>query len=1016
MNKPPLTFNLLFLIAMFAGHAYSQAPQLTVNGQPNSGVKLQTLKIDVTVYGNISRTAWQMTFYNSTNRILEGTLLFPLKNGVNVSRYALDINGKMREGVPVDRGKAAVVFESIERRGVDPGLLEKAEGNTFRTRIYPLSPHSSRTVIIGYEEEITTDGKGNLNFVLPLQLKDTIPQFLLTASVVKSGAAPVAQVGGAGLRFQKQSDTYTATLQKSNYVPGRNISFSVPQPSGDTGVLMQALGNKYYYYISTALPTEPVAKPLPKKITLYWDASLSGANRNVAEELALLDAYFKKISNAQITLVTFSNTLLSRGNYSINGGGWQSLKNKLEHITYDGATNYHVLNWQRTDADECLLVSDGLQTFGKLPDEWPAKPVYCITSSAVANYSYLNLIARKTGGRVIDLTQGNIPKALRSLMEQPLRFLGLKSSNNTEENYAAMPQNAGSAFRLAGVTRTPNQQLTLQFGLGNKVSFEKTVKFDPADLTADEVNVPRLWAQQKINELDPTYDANREEIESLGKRFGLVTRNTSLMVFENVSDYIQYNIEPPAELRAEFDAIMKQRTMVRDRQTRENLTTAKNIQTELKQWYQTDFTEKALQAKMKTEIQRASRRTRPVPVAGESFAENKMSSSSMMLNDVVVVGYETQSRKDVTGSVSQLQGRVAGLSVSTPDQTRAGAVLNEIVTSNGRARLSEPAGNRNSQSVHNYTNMPGSAPAAKIKLVLQNGQTEYINTIKKTGKALQYQKYLELREAQAGNPVFYFDVADYFFTSRNKAIALRILSNLAELGLANEQLYRMLGYKLKQMGDYDNEVLVFKKVTELRPLDPQSYRDYGLALEDAGKHQQAAEVLYNAMVKSYSPDADNIYSGIQEIFLPEINRILALHKGRVKIPAVERTLISAMPVDVRIVMNWNKNNTDIDLWVTDPSGEKCYYSNSRTHAGGRISRDMTNGYGPEQFMLKKATKGTYKIEINYYGDRQATLSGPTTVMAELYTHYGRPQEKKEIIVLQMAKTANGTVYVGDLDF
>jgi hypothetical protein len=214
MNRPSLTFNLLFLLAMLAGHAYSQAPQLTVNGQPNSGVKLQTLKIDVTVYGNISRTAWQMTFYNSTNRILEGTLLFPLKNGVNVSRYALDINGKMREGVPVDRGKAAVVFESIERRGVDPGLLEKAEGNTFRTRIYPLSPHSSRTVIIGYEEEITTDSNGNLNFVLPLQIKDTIPQFLLTASVVKSSAAPVAQEGGAGLRFQKQSDTYTATLQK----------------------------------------------------------------------------------------------------------------------------------------------------------------------------------------------------------------------------------------------------------------------------------------------------------------------------------------------------------------------------------------------------------------------------------------------------------------------------------------------------------------------------------------------------------------------------------------------------------------------------------------------------------------------------------------------------------------------------------------------------------------------------------------------------------------------------------
>jgi hypothetical protein len=34
----------------------------------------------------------------------------------------------------------------------------------------------------------------------------------------------------------------------------------------------------------------------------------------------------------------------------------------------------------------------------------------------------------------------------------------------------------------------------------------------------------------------------------------------------------------------------------------------------------------------------------------------------------------------------------------------------------------------------------------------------------------------------------------------------------------------------------------------------------------------------------------------------------------------------------------------------------------------------------------------------------------------MFTHYGTPQEKKEIIVLQMKKDANGTVYVGDLDF
>lgn len=178
----------------------------------------------------------------------------------------------------------------------------------------------------------------------------------------------------------------------------------------------------------------------------------------------------------------------------------------------------------------------------------------------------------------------------------------------------------------------------------------------------------------------------------------------------------------------------------------------------------------------------------------------------------------------------------------------------------------------------------------------------------------------------------------------------------------------------------------------------------------------ALDVLYAAMTKCYTDDADNLYNGIQEVLLPEINRIIALNKNKLKLAAVPKTTIKAMPVDVRIVMDWNMNNTDIDLWVTDPNNEKCYYSHNRTEIGDRISHDMTQGFGPEQFLLKRAVKGTYKIEINYYGDRQVTIAGPTTVMAELFTHYGTPLEKKEIIVLQMKKEANGTVYIADLDF
>jgi len=84
--------------------------------------------------------------------------------------------------------------------------------------------------------------------------------------------------------------------------------------------------------------------------------------------------------------------------------------------------------------------------------------------------------------------------------------------------------------------------------------------------------------------------------------------------------------------------------------------------------------------------------------------------------------------------------------------------------------------------------------------------------------------------------------------------------------------------------------------------------------------------------------------------------------------------------------------------------------------GGRISHDFTRGLGPEQFLLKKAAKGRYKVEVNYFGDTQVKLAGETSIMVEVYTNYGTQQQKRNVITLQMEKGAKGAVYVGDFDF
>ncbi len=258
-------------------------------------------------------------------------------------------------------------------------------------------------------------------------------------------------------------------------------------------------------------------------------------------------------------------------------------------------------------------------------------------------------------------------------------------------------------------------------------------------------------------------------------------------------------------------------------------------------------------------------------------------------------------------------------------------------------------------------------------------------------------------------------MGSWFLKTGDREHGLIILSNLAELENSSYELYKMLGYKLKEAGDYADELSVFKKVLELRPSDPQSYRDCALAYADLGRYQEALDMLYEGMTKRYSPELRNKYNGIEEVFLTEINHIVSMHRKQVNTQRIGKELIVDMPMDVRVVMNWNKNNSDIDLWVTDPAGEKCYYGNRKTKSGGRMSDDFTDGFGPEQFLLKTGEKGKYRIQVNYYSDRQFTIAGPTTAMAEIYLHYGTAKEERKIICLQMQKGKEGEVFIGEVE-
>jgi hypothetical protein len=68
-----------------------------------------------------------------------------------------------------------------------------------------------------------------------------------------------------------------------------------------------------------------------------------------------------------------------------------------------------------------------------------------------------------------------------------------------------------------------------------------------------------------------------------------------------------------------------------------------------------------------------------------------------------------------------------------------------------------------------------------------------------------------------------------------------------------------------------------------------------------------------------------------------------------------------------------------------------------------VSRDFTQGYGPEEYVLRRAMPGVYKIRCKYYGSSQQTLVGPATVAAVVITNFGRPNERRQTLTLRLDK-------------
>ncbi len=299
----------------------------------------------------------------------------------------------------------------------------------------------------------------------------------------------------------------------------------------------------------------------------------------------------------------------------------------------------------------------------------------------------------------------------------------------------------------------------------------------------------------------------------------------------------------------------------------------------------------------------------------------------------------------------------------------------------------------------------------KLEIALKSfdPDTLYLKKLKELKKHQWLYAYEMMKTEYIAQPMYYVDVASFLYKKQMKRIAIRILSNVIEMDFDNSEFLRIFAFKAMEMKEYTLAIKAYERVKNLRPFEPQSYRDLALAYSKAKQYSKAVKSLYYILLHTW----DSRFNGIKIVVINEMNAIITKHHPSTK--GIDKRLIAKMPVDFRVVINWSGDNSDMDLWVTDPHGEKTYYSNKLSYIGGKISNDIIGGYGPEEFMIKDAIKGEYKIEVNYYGSSSQKTTIPVTIRAEVYTHYGKKAQKGSDIVVRVGNQSQ-VVEVGEIRY
>ena len=573
-----LALCLLALALSVVGQARSaHATGLLLPADGSLGpLAIRSHRVTVGIHERVAETRVVQVFRNQTDRVLEGTYVFPLPPGASVSGFAMTVNGRRVEGSVLEANEARSIYEGIVARMRDPGLVEYMGGNLFRARVFPIPASGDQTVELRFTQTVDYQGS-TIHYRYPLRTAGpqarTMEDFTLSATL--DASAPIRAVYSPTHRIdttRRDARHATVGFELGNAVLDRDFDLYYTVADSDVGMSVlthREQGEDGYFLMMLAPRSESTEREvIGKDILFVCDTSGSMAGEKMANARLALRAWVNRLNpDDTFNVLRFSTDVESFSEASVNA----SPENRARAIRFidgfeaSGGTAISPALTQALDVPvrrgaprTIVFLTDGMPTVGetnttaiiRLAAERNAgrAQIFTFGLGDDVNTTFLDLLAQQNRGSADYARSGAEMATLLEGFYNRIAFpmlADLRLALRGADAFDVYPRDLGTLYRggqlvVTGRYRTAGATNVALTATVAAQEAPRTFEW-PVTLPAREEGngfIPRVWATRKVGYLLDEIRLRgenpevRESVVQLARRFGIVTPYTSYLVTE----------------------------------------------------------------------------------------------------------------------------------------------------------------------------------------------------------------------------------------------------------------------------------------------------------------------------------------------------------------------------------------------------------------------------------------------------------------------------------------------------